>query len=293
MKISNLLIVLAVLLSSLGVVNLSYANSKATLVITTFVDNTEYRKIGSPSIFNEYLLSQIDMIDSFSIIEYIDESISKESENFTEVTGNTSFSDRQNSELSEDDIAFKKAIANDDFGYMFSQNEINIDQGDPTKSECDDNGEIQSNFSPVELLERKNSNLDLNKAKNKFLPKLKKVVEQYEYRYALCGSIDYLKSGIEEHSGIGNIPTEKKPYIEVGLTAYIIDVVEEKIIWSKVLSGIDKDTALNWKGFTVGTSELNSDLFYDALEKVGKKLVKELSKDLKKGKLILRKDDEK
>lgn len=293
MKINKLWVVIVVVFNILLVPNVLYAKGVSTVVMVTFDDNTEYRKIGTPCIFGEYLLSQLDTIESFSIVEHIDETVSQYKENLVKEGDSIDSTVKENVGLDEDDIKLKKAIANDDFEYMLFQNEINIDQGDPTKKEAIDSNEKQANFNFENLLDAKNdAALDLNIVKNTFIPRMNKVVRQYNARYALCGSIDYLKSGIEEHTGVGSIPAEKKPYIEVGITAHIIDVVEEKILWSKKFKGIDKDTYIMTKYINVGTSELNSDLFYDAIEKVSKKLVREISKDLKKGKITLEEDDQ-
>lgn len=290
MKINKLLVVITMIFSILLVPNVLYAKGVSTVVIVTFDDNTEYRKIGAPCIFGEYLLSQIDTIDSFSIVEHIDETVFQSKENLVKEVDIIDSAVKENVGLDEDDIKLKKAIANNDFEYMLFQNEINIDQGDPTKKEPDSNEKLVD-FNFEDLLDVKNDDaIDFNIVKNNFVPRMNKVLKQYNARYVLCGSIDYLKSGVEEHTGVGSIPSEKNPYIEVGITAHIIDVVEEKILWSKKFKGIDKDTYIMTKYINVGTSELNSDLFYDALEKVSKKLVREISKDLKKGNITLEED---
>ena len=161
--------------------------------------------------------------------------------------------------LTSNESVAKEAIAQNDFASMFNLGENDINQKNVGDSVPLEDAKIMG--------------------------------KKYAVGYILHGSVDSLSSGIKETSALSIGVTERNPYIEAVVTARIVDTQDGKVIWSKSVKGIGKDSYISTKHISAGTSELNSELFYEALEKASKKLVKELAKDLEKGKLKLRKGE--
>lgn len=88
------------------------ANTSSNIVFMTFSDNTAYKKINSPQIFSEYLLSDILDLEEINLVEHsYDENALKLEKRLT----------------SDESIA-KEAIAQNDFASMFTLGENDINQ---------------------------------------------------------------------------------------------------------------------------------------------------------------------
>lgn len=108
--------------------------------------------------------------------------------------------------------------------------------------------------------------------------------------YILHGTIDYLGKDSRtimlplKHFQFGS----STPYLEAVATVRIIDAATGRIIWVKKEKGVSKDSLVKLQNIKVGTGLFNNQLFYEALDKISKNVVKALIKDLQSGKIILK-----
>lgn len=119
----------------------------------------------------------------------------------------------------------------------------------------------------------------VNPEKTKYLGKA------HHAKYLLHGSIDYLGTG--ESSFMSPLPaydfSYKAPYLDAVVTIRLIKADTGEIIWLTQKRGASKESLWKYKGVAIGSDELNNQLFVEALEKVSKKVMKQLAEDMKKG----------
>lgn len=115
--------------------------------------------------------------------------------------------------------------------------------------------------------------------------KTKYLGEAHHAEYLLHGSIDYLGTG--ESSFMSPFPaydfSYKAPYLDAVVTIRLIKADTGEIIWLTQQRGASKESLWKYKGVAIGSDELNNQLFVEALEKISKKVMKQMSEDMKKG----------
>ena len=115
--------------------------------------------------------------------------------------------------------------------------------------------------------------------------KTKYLGEAHHAKYLLHGSIDYLGTG--ESSFMSPFPaydfSYKAPYLDAVVTIRLIKADTGEVIWLTQQRGASKESLWKYKGVAIGSDELNNQLFVEALEKVSKKVMKQMSEDMKKG----------
>lgn len=119
----------------------------------------------------------------------------------------------------------------------------------------------------------------VNQEKSKYLG------EVHHAKYLLHGSIDYLGTG--ESSFMLPFPkydfSYKAPYLDAVVTIRLIKADTGEVIWLTQQRGASKESLWKYKGVAIGSDELNNQLFVEALEKVSKKVMKQLAEDMKNG----------
>lgn len=119
----------------------------------------------------------------------------------------------------------------------------------------------------------------VNQEKSKYLG------EVHHAKYLLHGSIDYLGTG--ESSFMSPFPaydfSYKAPYLDAVVTIRLIKADTGEVIWLTQQRGASKESLWKYKGVAIGSAELNNQLFVEALEKISKKVMKQMSEDMKKG----------
>lgn len=119
----------------------------------------------------------------------------------------------------------------------------------------------------------------VNPDKTKYLGKA------HHAEYLLHGSIDYLGTG--ESSFMSPFPaydfSYKAPYLDAVVTILLIKADTGEVIWLTQQRGASKESLWKYKGVAIGSDELNNQLFVEALEKISKKVMKQMSEDMKKG----------
>lgn len=119
----------------------------------------------------------------------------------------------------------------------------------------------------------------VNPDKTKYLGKA------HHAEYLLHGSIDYLGTG--ESSFMSPFPaydfSYKAPYLDAVVTIRLIKADTGEIIWLTQKRGASKESLWKYKGVAIGSDELNNQLFVEALEKVSKKVMKQMSEDIENG----------
>ena len=115
--------------------------------------------------------------------------------------------------------------------------------------------------------------------------KTKYLGEAHHAKYLLHGSIDYLGTG--ESSFMSPFPaydfSYKAPYLDAVVTIRLIKADTGEVIWLTQQRGASKESLWKYKGVAIGSDELNNQLFVEALEKVSKKVMKQLAEDMKNG----------
>lgn len=115
--------------------------------------------------------------------------------------------------------------------------------------------------------------------------KTKYLGEAHHAKYLLHGSIDYLGTG--ESSFMSPLPaydfSYKAPYLDAVVTIRLIKADTGEVIWLTQQRGASKESLWKYKGVAIGSDELNNQLFVEALEKVSKKVMKQLAEDMKNG----------
>ena len=115
--------------------------------------------------------------------------------------------------------------------------------------------------------------------------KTKYLGEVHHAEYLLHGSIDYLGTG--ESSFMSPFPaydfSYKAPYLDAVVTIRLIKADTGEVIWLTQQRGASKESLWKYKGVAIGSDELNNQLFVEALEKISKKVMKQMSEDMKKG----------
>lgn len=115
--------------------------------------------------------------------------------------------------------------------------------------------------------------------------KTKYLGEAHHAKYLLHGSIDYLGTG--ESSFMSPLPaydfSYKAPYLDAVVTIRLIKADTGEVIWLTQQRGASKESLWKYKGVAIGSDELNNQLFVEALEKISKKVMKQMSEDMKKG----------
>ncbi|WP_418948517.1 hypothetical protein [Phascolarctobacterium succinatutens] len=115
--------------------------------------------------------------------------------------------------------------------------------------------------------------------------KTKYLGEAHHAEYLLHGSIDYLGTG--ESSFMSPFPaydfSYKAPYLDAVVTIRLIKADTGEVIWLTQQRGASKESLWKYKGVAIGSDELNNQLFVEALEKISKKVMKQMSEDMKKG----------
>ena len=123
----------------------------------------------------------------------------------------------------------------------------------------------------------------LNQEKTKYLG------EVHHAKYLLHGSIDYLGTG--ESSFMLPFPkydfSYKAPYLDAVVTIRLIKADTGEVVWLAQKRGASKESLWKYKGVAIGSDELNNQLFVEALEKIGKKVLKQMAEDIRLGKLKL------
>lgn len=111
----------------------------------------------------------------------------------------------------------------------------------------------------------------------------------YEADYLLHGTIDYL--GTSESSFMSPIPkydfSYKAPCLDAVVTIRIIRAQTGKVVWLLQERGSSKESLWKYRGVTIGSDELNNQLFVEALTKIDKKVLHKLEKDINIGELNL------
>lgn len=126
----------------------------------------------------------------------------------------------------------------------------------------------------------------LQKVGDKVNPeKTKYLGEAHHARYLLHGSIDYLGTG--ESSFMSPLPaydfSYKAPCLDAVVTIRLIKADTGEVIWLTQKRGASKESLWKYKGVSIGSDELNNQLFVEALEKISKKVMKQMTEDMKKG----------
>lgn len=107
--------------------------------------------------------------------------------------------------------------------------------------------------------------------------------------YLLHGSIDYLGTG--ESSFMSPFPqydfSYKAPSLDAVVTIRLIKAETGAIIWLTQKRGVSKESLWKYHGLAIGSDELNNQLFVEALEKISKKVMKQMTEDMQKGSLKL------
>lgn len=115
--------------------------------------------------------------------------------------------------------------------------------------------------------------------------KTKYLGEAHHAEYLLHGSIDYLGTG--ESSFMSPLPaydfSYKAPYLDAVVTIRLIKADTSEVIWLTQQRGASKESLWKYKGVAIGSDELNNQLFVEALEKISKKVMKQLAEDMKNG----------
>ena len=115
--------------------------------------------------------------------------------------------------------------------------------------------------------------------------KTKYLGEAHHAEYLLHGSIDYLGTG--ESSFMSPFPaydfSYKAPYLDAVVTIRLIKADTGEVVWLTQQRGASKESLWKYKGVAIGSDELNNQLFVEALEKISKKVMKQMSEDMKKG----------
>lgn len=123
----------------------------------------------------------------------------------------------------------------------------------------------------------------VNQEKTKYLG------EVHHAKYLLHGSIDYLGTG--ESSFMSPFPkydfSYKAPYLDAVVTIRLIKAETGEVVWLAKKRGASKESLWKYKGVEIGSDELNNQLFVEALEKIGKKALKQMAEDIRLGKLKL------
>lgn len=116
---------------------------------------------------------------------------------------------------------------------------------------------------------------------------------KYNANYILQGSVEYLGADVEIDTSLVPVigVVKKKPYLVAVAFIRLIDAFTGQVVWTCQAYGKAKDHLYSGKGIRLGTGELNSQLFYDAIDKTSEEIVKLLQKDLKKGRLVLKKGE--
>ena len=112
--------------------------------------------------------------------------------------------------------------------------------------------------------------------------------ELHHADYLLHGSIDYLGTG--ESSFMSPLPiynfSYKAPSLEAVVTVRLIKANTGEVIWLTQKRGVSKESLWKYRGLSIGSDELNDQLFLEALEKISKKVIKQMQEDTNKGILI-------
>ena len=115
--------------------------------------------------------------------------------------------------------------------------------------------------------------------------KTKYLGEAHHAEYLLHGSIDYLGTG--ESSFMSPFPaydfSYRAPYLDAVVTIRLIKADTGEVVWLTQQRGASKESLWKYKGVAIGSDELNNQLFVEALEKISKKVMKQMSEDMKKG----------
>ena len=72
-------------------------------------------------------------------------------------------------------------------------------------------------------------------------------------------------------------------YLDAVVTIRLIKADTGEVIWLTQQRGASKESLWKYKGVAIGSDELNNQLFVEALEKISKKVMKQMSEDMKKG----------
>lgn len=119
--------------------------------------------------------------------------------------------------------------------------------------------------------------------------KTKYLGEAHHAEYLLHGSIDYLGTG--ESSFMSSLPqydfSYKAPSLDAVVTIRLIRAQTGEIIWLTQKRGVSKESLWKYHGVAIGSDELNNQLFVEALEKISKKVMKQMTEDMYKGILKL------
>lgn len=111
----------------------------------------------------------------------------------------------------------------------------------------------------------------------------------HQAKYLMHGTIDYL--GTSESSFMSPIPkydfSYKAPCLDAVVTVRIIESQTGRVVWLCQERGSSKESLWKYRGVAIGSGELNSQLFVEALTKIDKKILKQLEDDLKTGSLKL------
>lgn len=79
----------------------------------------------------------------------------------------------------------------------------------------------------------------------------------------------------------------KAPYLDAVVTIRLIKADTGEVVWLAQKRGASKESLWKYKGVAIGSDELNNQLFVEALEKIGKKVLKQIAEDIRLGKLKL------
>ena len=146
-----------------------------------------------------------------------------------------------------------------------------------------------------EFLMNAHENSIHKKQAGQFLPEefTKNIGAKYNADYILHGSVEYLGADVEiDASLVPIIGVEKtKPYLIAGAFVRLIAADNGQIVWTCQAYGKAKDHLYSGIGIRLGTGELNSQLFYEAIDKTSEEIIKLLQNDLEKGRLVLKKGD--
>ena len=146
-----------------------------------------------------------------------------------------------------------------------------------------------------EFLMNAHENSIHKKQAGQFLPEefITKIGKKYNADYIFHGSVEYLGADVEvDTSLVPIIGVEKtKPYLIAVAFVRLIDATNGQVVWTCQAFGKAKDHLYTGKGIRLGTGELNSQLFYEAIDKTSEEIIKLLQKDLKKGRLVLKKGE--
>lgn len=117
--------------------------------------------------------------------------------------------------------------------------------------------------------------------------------EKYNVDYILHGSVEYLGADIEIDTSLVSIAgiEKTKPYLVAVVIVRLIDALSGQVVWTCQAYGKAKDHLYSGRNLKLGNGKLNSQLFYEAIDDVSRKVIDMLEDDIKNGKLVLKKED--